>query len=48
MLETTLAFLLVEHLWWATLGEPRRGVGYPRMLTPHRQPYPTQGRLHLA
>jgi crotonobetainyl-CoA:carnitine CoA-transferase CaiB-like acyl-CoA transferase len=42
MLETTLAFLLVEHLQWATLGEPERGVGYPRMLTPHRRPYPTK------
>lgn len=42
MLETTLSFLLVEHLWWATLGETERGVGYPRMLTPHRRPYPTK------
>ncbi len=42
MLETTLGFLLVEHMWWATLGEPERGVGYPRMLTPHRRPYPTK------
>ena len=42
MLETTLGFLLVEHMWWATLGEPDRGVGYPRMLTPHRRPYPTK------
>jgi crotonobetainyl-CoA:carnitine CoA-transferase CaiB-like acyl-CoA transferase len=42
MLETTLSFLLVEHLWWGTLGETERGVGYPRMLTPHRRPYPTK------
>jgi crotonobetainyl-CoA:carnitine CoA-transferase CaiB-like acyl-CoA transferase len=42
MLETTLSFLLVEHLWGATLGEPERGIGYPRMLTPHRRPYPTR------
>ncbi|HUB16843.1 MAG TPA: CoA transferase [Acetobacteraceae bacterium] len=42
MLETTLAFLLVEHLYWGTLAEPDRGVGYPRMLTPHRRPYPTK------
>jgi crotonobetainyl-CoA:carnitine CoA-transferase CaiB-like acyl-CoA transferase len=27
---------------WATLGETQRGVGYPRMLTPHRRPYPTK------
>ena len=42
MLETMLSFLLVEHLWGATLGEPERGMGYPRMLTPHRRPYPTK------
>jgi len=42
MLETTLGFLLVEHLYWATLAEPERGLGYPRMLTPHRRPYATK------
>jgi crotonobetainyl-CoA:carnitine CoA-transferase CaiB-like acyl-CoA transferase len=42
MLETTLGFLLVEHLYWGTLSEPERGLGYPRMLTPHRRPYPTK------
>lgn len=42
MLENTLGFLLVEHLYWGTLAEPERGVGYPRMLTPHRRPYPTK------
>jgi crotonobetainyl-CoA:carnitine CoA-transferase CaiB-like acyl-CoA transferase len=41
MLETMVSFLLAEHLWGAVLGEPERGVGYPRMLTPHRRPYPT-------
>ena len=42
MLETMLSFLLVEHMWGATIGEPERGMGYPRMLTPHRRPYPTK------
>ena len=42
MMETTLGFLLVEHLWWATLDQKERGLGYPRMLTPHRRPYPTK------
>ena len=42
MLETTLGFLLVEHLYWGTLAEPERGLGYPRMLTPHRRPYATK------
>ena len=41
MLETMLAFLLPEHMWSATLGDPAGGVGYPRMLTPHRRPYQT-------
>jgi crotonobetainyl-CoA:carnitine CoA-transferase CaiB-like acyl-CoA transferase len=42
MMETILSFTLVEHLWHGTLGEPEKGVGYPRMLTPHRRPYPTK------
>lgn len=42
MLETTLGFLLAEHMWWATFGEAERGIGYPRMLSPNRRPYPTK------
>jgi crotonobetainyl-CoA:carnitine CoA-transferase CaiB-like acyl-CoA transferase len=42
MMETILSFMLVEHLWHGTLGEPEKGLGYPRMLTPHRRPYPTK------
>jgi len=42
MTETILSFLLVEHLWWGTLGQPEKGVGYPRMLSPNRRPYPTK------
>jgi crotonobetainyl-CoA:carnitine CoA-transferase CaiB-like acyl-CoA transferase len=42
MLETTLAFLLVEHMWGMVLNQPELGMGYPRMLTPHRRPYATQ------
>jgi crotonobetainyl-CoA:carnitine CoA-transferase CaiB-like acyl-CoA transferase len=41
MLETTLSFLLVEHLWGAVLNQPELGLGYRRMLTPHRRPYAT-------
>lgn len=41
MLDTMVAFTMVEHLWGATLGEPARGLGYPRMLTAHRRPYAT-------
>jgi crotonobetainyl-CoA:carnitine CoA-transferase CaiB-like acyl-CoA transferase len=42
MMETILSFMLVEHLWHGTLGQPEKGLGYPRMLTPHRRPYPTK------
>ena len=42
MMETILSFTLPEHLWHGTLGEPEKGVGYPRMLTPHRRPYQTK------
>jgi crotonobetainyl-CoA:carnitine CoA-transferase CaiB-like acyl-CoA transferase len=42
MLETMLAFNLVEHLWGATLRMPELGLGYPRMLSPHRRPYATR------
>jgi crotonobetainyl-CoA:carnitine CoA-transferase CaiB-like acyl-CoA transferase len=42
MLETILAFALIEHLWAGVLGEPDKGLGYPRMLTPHRRPYQTR------
>ena len=42
MMETILSFLLPEHLWSGTLGEPEKGLGYPRMLTPHRRPYATK------
>jgi crotonobetainyl-CoA:carnitine CoA-transferase CaiB-like acyl-CoA transferase len=42
MMETILSFALVEHLWHGVQGEPEKGVGYPRMLTPHRRPYQTK------
>ena len=42
MLETMLNFMLVEHFWYATLGEPEKGMGYPRMLTPYRRPFATK------
>ena len=42
MMETILSFALVEHLWHGTFGEPEKGLGYPRMLTPHRRPYQTK------
>ena len=42
MLETMLSFLLVEHMWGAVFNRPELGLGYPRMLTPHRRPYATR------
>ncbi len=42
MMETMVAFLLVEHFWSGVYGEPEQGLGYPRMLTPHRKPYATR------
>jgi crotonobetainyl-CoA:carnitine CoA-transferase CaiB-like acyl-CoA transferase len=42
MLETMLSFLLVEHLWGGVINQPELGLGYPRMLTPHRRPYATK------
>jgi crotonobetainyl-CoA:carnitine CoA-transferase CaiB-like acyl-CoA transferase len=41
MLETMTAFNLVDHLWHGVLGEPEKGLGYPRMFTPYRRPYAT-------
>jgi crotonobetainyl-CoA:carnitine CoA-transferase CaiB-like acyl-CoA transferase len=41
MLDAVLAFFLPEHLWGATIGDAEAGIGYPRMLTPHRRPYAT-------
>lgn len=41
MLDTVLAFLLPEHLWGHSINEPEQGIGYTRMLTPHRRPYAT-------
>jgi crotonobetainyl-CoA:carnitine CoA-transferase CaiB-like acyl-CoA transferase len=41
MVDTMAAFNLVDHLWHVVFGEPEKGLGYPRMLTPHRRPYAT-------
>ncbi|MBV9248198.1 MAG: CoA transferase [Acetobacteraceae bacterium] len=42
MYDTMLAFILIEHLWGATLRAPQWGLGYSRMLSPHRRPYRTK------
>ena len=43
MFETILAFNYLEHLWGGAFDPPLDpGVGYVRLLTPHRRPYPTR------
>lgn len=42
MMETILSFIMVEHLWHGVYGEPDKGMGYPRLMTPHRRPYRTK------
>lgn len=42
MLETMAAFNLMEHLWGASFVPPVGKVGYSRMATPHRRPFPTK------
>lgn len=41
MLETMLAFNLVEHLWGAAHDRPRGSIGYPRPYMPERRPFAT-------
>jgi crotonobetainyl-CoA:carnitine CoA-transferase CaiB-like acyl-CoA transferase len=43
MFETILSFNYLEHLWGAAFDPPLEpGVGYVRLLTCHRRPYPTK------
>lgn len=43
MLETMLQFNLFEHLWEGALAENNgKGLGYTRMFSPQRRPYPTK------
>ncbi len=43
MFETILSFNYLEHLWGAAFDPPLDpGVGYVRLLTIHRRPYPTK------
>lgn len=41
MMETMVGFNMLEHLWAGVFDEPEKGLGYSRMLTPHRRPYRT-------
>lgn len=41
MYETMLQFSLFEHLWEGVFAQEGTKIGYSRMLSPHRRPYPT-------
>ena len=41
MMDAMVGFNMVEHLWGAVLDQPELGLGYSRMMTPHRRPYQT-------
>ncbi len=41
MLETVQAFNMLDHQWGAIFDPPDGGMGYNRLFTPHRRPYPT-------
>lgn len=41
MMESVVAFSLVEHLWGATYEPPVSPMGYPRMFIEHRRPFQT-------
>lgn len=48
MLETMLAFNLIEHLWTGNFDEPMGALGYERALMSHRRPFATlDGHLCL-
>jgi crotonobetainyl-CoA:carnitine CoA-transferase CaiB-like acyl-CoA transferase len=42
MMDAMVGFNLVEHLWGGALDQPELGIGYSRLLTPHRRPYKTK------
>ena len=42
MFETMAQYVLSDHLYGRTFEPPIGGVGYPRLLTPNRRPYPTK------
>lgn len=42
MFETLVSFTLIEHMSGYTFDPPRGTMGYSRVLSPQRRPYPTQ------
>lgn len=41
MMDAMVGFNMIEHLWGGVIDRPDLGLGYSRMLTPHRRPYKT-------
>ena len=42
MMETAVNFMLHEHMFFGAFDPSQGPIGYPRMFTPHRRPYPTR------
>ena len=42
MFETMIQFVMGDHLYGRTFEPPTGEFGYPRLLDPHRKPYPTK------
>jgi len=42
MFETVVSFVLLDHLWTGVFASNEDGLGYTRMLSPHRRPYVTK------
>ena len=42
MMDAMVGFNMLEHLWGGVIDDPSLGIGYSRMLTPHRRPYRTK------
>lgn len=49
MLESTVAYLMVEHLWSGVFSPPQGSLGYTRMLSANRRPFATRdGNIALC
>lgn len=42
MMDAMVGFNMIEHLWGGVLDQPELGIGYGRLMTPHRRPYKTR------
>ncbi len=42
MMDAMVGFNMIEHLWGGVLDQPDLGIGYSRLMSPHRRPYRTK------